>query len=650
MLLDMCVKEEFFSGCRTLLRHMRGTTAEDLVRPLNVACKESLLQIVRALISAGADVNRAPEPALAPAAAEVPDRAWYSDPRDFLPPLYVAARSRDSTVMGVLTDAGAVYDVNDAEWLEAVIVGEHRHLIDEALTRGKYDTDALLRALKVSVRMHDIGTAVRIRSTWPDEYPDGELRAKVTDIVHGNVHFMITLPSSGYIDSSREYMKLFVGLENSQLLYTLAKAGYHDMVEALASIGTNVDHIEFEKVIADNFEHRVPYTALTIAPDVHMMKLLLDAKADLTIAPNASLLGEICADTPAFVRRVAVVRTVAVKTNEDCDIWTEIEDVDDSNAENFFKPAFTAVRMLLDAKASVRSIDMKGWTALHACVNDIEFRCRATTWQRLFQLLVDSDRKAVNMADDQGLTPIALLAFFGDGDNLKLLVRSGADLNVKDNSGTPLIIHALGEREVYGYMQEYARIAYEPWHSDETRIKLLRALIYGDTDLTATDRSGATVLIAMMRRVSVYGDSVVESDARLCMLIEEILEKILEENLRGASAKRRRVGIDTGITTGIDTTTTTTAGTTEPPAALLPSTPASPQLLQDRPSLQPPVSSPPVALPLPVTVSGPPSPPTPSRAPHSGSAHKYDRWQGVMPVDPSPCAPISMRARGVSLT
>jgi hypothetical protein len=182
-------------------------------------------------------------------------------------------------------------------------------------------------------------------------------------------------------------------------------------------------------------------------------------------------------------------------------------------------------------------------------------------------MLIDVDKNAINMADNQGLTPIALLAFFGEPDGVTTLVQSGADLNVKDARGTPLIIHAMGEREEYKYMKQYVALAstYQPDHF----LTIMQTLIYGNIDLTATDRNGATALIALMRR-----ETGSETDGQLSALTEEILERILADDLCNASAKRRKVAgtcPDTSTGTGtvsLSTDAATTGTGTLPMASM----------------------------------------------------------------------------------
>jgi ankyrin repeat protein len=231
-LLLRCVEEDRVQAYRTLISNMRGISAEDLVNPMSDACKEGKPHFVRALISAGADVNRANEPSsvpVLPAPSSSSPIAASPSPlsiaRDKLP-LYIAAANGRSTIMDMLTEAGATYDVNHPEWLVAVIQGKHKRLIDEALTMGKHDTDALLTALAACMKLGDVRTAVKIRARWPDEYLDNELRARVTKIVHDNLHKKEG--DAMYIDLPGEYAKLFVGLDNRQLLCSLVYSGYHD--------------------------------------------------------------------------------------------------------------------------------------------------------------------------------------------------------------------------------------------------------------------------------------------------------------------------------------------------------------------------------------------------------------------------------------
>lgn len=103
------------------------------------------------------------------------------------------------------------------------------------------------------------------------------------------------------------------------------------------------------------------------------------------------------------------------------------------------------VNMLLNAGASVNA-SAKGMTALHAAVSDVsntsyrgarplgDPKIRAQVVKLLIQRGAD-----INVASEEGITPLHCAAEFGNTEAIRLLIKAGANLNALDkDEETPL--------------------------------------------------------------------------------------------------------------------------------------------------------------------------------------------------------------------
>lgn len=91
---------------------------------------------------------------------------------------------------------------------------------------------------------------------------------------------------------------------------------------------------------------------------------------------------------------------------------------------------YLTAKFLLEKGADVNFQNKAGVSALH-----IIARCNTANMNKIFNLMLKSTRLNINIKDLEGYTPLMRAIEFENIQIVKILVKSGADLNVKNNYG-----------------------------------------------------------------------------------------------------------------------------------------------------------------------------------------------------------------------
>ena len=122
-------------------------------------------------------------------------------------------------------------------------------------------------------------------------------------------------------------------------------------------------------------------------------------------------------------------------------------------------------------------------------------------------------------------TEIIYRANLGRADDIKLLLKDGADANQKDDKGTPLICLAAGR-------------------ADEESANVITVLLAAGADINAKDRGGQNALFYAARRNNVIvtphiGGCTLESMRKTEEFLAQKVAEILEGELAGVGSQPR---------------------------------------------------------------------------------------------------------------
>ena len=125
------------------------------------------------------------------------------------------------------------------------------------------------------------------------------------------------------------------------------------------------------------------------------------------------------------------------------------------------------LRLLVDAKAFVNSVDNEGRTVIYSAAREGHAEC--------VKLLLSAPAVDVNKANQNGWTPLNVAACNGHAECVKLLLSApGVDVNIAEKSSGYTPLH---------------------WAVREKHYKCVEALLSSpETDVNAVDRYGSTVL------------------------------------------------------------------------------------------------------------------------------------------------------------
>ncbi|XP_067663216.1 putative ankyrin repeat protein RF_0381 [Haliotis asinina] len=195
---------------------------------------------------------------------------------------------------------------------------------------------------------------------------------------------------------------------------------------------TIVQYVLKQNILDINWKTADGFTpAMIAASGEHndVFNLLVEKGADLTLMEND---GNNILHLDCLWGNIEVVKYVLTK------------DIVDINGRSVYgtTPVIQAAKeghkevlyMLSINGADMTTTDESGSNILHLAVSNDRTECA--------RYIITQDFVNINASDDEGMTPLLLAAFEGNGDVFALLVRKGADLTSVDADGDNILLNA----------------------------------------------------------------------------------------------------------------------------------------------------------------------------------------------------------------
>jgi ankyrin repeat protein len=331
------------------------------------------------------------------------------------------------------------FDLTNPALLRCASLGNRLSLVEAALAAGTYREDVYEDAF-VDV-VSDGNTEVFKALYAVRERFDGfeDLKAEVLSSALRGGHREIAMV---LIDDGAE---LKATPESLTMLMAAAEGGCVDLVTRSLDLGHDVN-----AVVSANSEVD---TALSLASNPDVVRVLLDAKADVSLGPS---LKTACAKSnPSSVKMLLDAGANADHTTKSwgtplCSVLSA------PKAAVSFDDEISVINLLLDAGARTRNIDPNGDSALHVWAR--------ATWSRpesiaVAKVLLERDPGLLDCRGAGGETPLmAAMKSKRRMHELEFLVEAGADVNAKDASGNSVLAISLmynGSQAVF--MREYRK-------------------------------------------------------------------------------------------------------------------------------------------------------------------------------------------------
>jgi hypothetical protein len=184
-------------------------------------------------------------------------------------------------------------------------------------------------------------------------------------------------------------------------------------------------------------------TPLAVASDPAMVRHLLDAKANANPSENVSVVKEACARLQPESVRMLLDAGADVNGGNVYDkpiaaaLWA-VPTADHPNA------MLEVVKLLLDARASVKRVCEQGGSALHACVsNSAMSRDPVPVPHEVVELLLSHDAGLLEALNDDGMSAVALSVYNANEAMLKFFINYITNRDMLEMSREPLISYAV---------------------------------------------------------------------------------------------------------------------------------------------------------------------------------------------------------------
>jgi len=455
---------------------------------LHMACRKGDKDVVKFLISKGAEVDRKNSSGQTPLwlAANYGHREIVellinkgadikevSSKRSGHNPLYIAARNGHREIVELLINKGA--DVNSR-------TRDGSTPLHIATLNGHIETAKLLveKGADVNAKSDDGSTALSLAEKTSD-----------TEIIELLKRHGAKEDAAGIPEESQP----------TKSLHQAAEKGDVEEVKRLIARGADVNALD--ELL------NTPLCKAAGLGNMEVVKLLVEAGADVNAGSWSPLYTAVDKDNVAIAEYL--IAHGADKHGDD--YWTVL-------MEAFSESSVEMVRLLIAKGADInfKSVELHGYTALH-CAIDEGYKdiaelliqkgvdVNAGPWTPLHsaarsrrigiaELLIQKGAE-VNAKDQVGETPLYSAIRRQDLDMTKLLISKGADLNIKNNDGyTPLFRAAfIGGKDVLDLILSKGdypdTIHLAACKEDLDRVK---TLIEGGTDVNTRDEFGCTPL------------------------------------------------------------------------------------------------------------------------------------------------------------
>jgi ankyrin repeat domain-containing protein 17 len=423
---------------RTLLNHGADV---NIGCPLDDACYNGHIDMARALIDAKADVS---------------PRGLHK----LYQPLCTAARRQHQDIVDLLISHNA--DIHSLPEGSALLVraaeGGCVSLIKKLLDSERPYEANLDKALCMAAEKGRTD-AVQLLHEYADvkslESQEFGMSPLMWALYGGHVDTAHALRALG-ADSSKGG-----GSGRTMLMYA-AIGGCVDLVSTFLREGADV-----------NAKDALSRTALTYAADPDTVRVLLEAKAEVSLDSGVSALLEACCK--GALSAVEMLIEARADVNQKTPL-TPLESVIFGTMMDGEGDRVGVVSTLLDAKASLGD-SSTSYKLLHDCCGKCE-----DTMPKVARLLLDRDASMLNARDGEGRNALILAVQRDNVEMVEFLINQGIDVNCVDNEGKNAIMHLFSQ-----FRNQVAKV-------ENPLLYTLKLLLRTGVHVNARDKKGKTAL------------------------------------------------------------------------------------------------------------------------------------------------------------
>jgi ankyrin repeat protein len=457
----------------------------DLYSPFLAACKNGHADIVRELIAYGAGYHREP------------NSTFIADILDSDDDTRIDLQS----VFDVLIADGAVASFRSLiHWYH---LGDSAPIsfINHVLSLGLHDKEKLLSALKGAcmIRRCDVVSHLLSFAAEPEQNYDIDIRDMIQRAFDARAFDVVSVLLARYRDGTIKLQNI----ETDKLLFYAVVTSDVDMVKTLVNSSSCDVNTEASSWMGK-------YTLLSCSYDPNVVRILLDAKAEVNPEGCTSVLKTACdmlnvASVQMLLEAGANVNGSGRWMPLQYAIQAKSTDTDINTADHT-RDKVAVINLLLAAGAATRHL-CEGRSALHECVciygdEDVAI---------LMKTLVDHDPELLECGDKDGRTPL-MLSVYLQRHRIRELIDIGVDINSRDARGNTALHHlVIGRNSTYDQSHRRDR-------------EIVQLLLHSKIDPTVVNNNGYTALMLLVSNGVSNGNTL---DRPRSALIADILDAVI---------------------------------------------------------------------------------------------------------------------------